>query len=279
MHKLFLIVALTLPCTSLVLAKRAADELPLRIDVDGHLLRMRVAGAGTPTVVLEIGLGGPLEEWAAVQPAVAKFTRVVAYDRIGANHRGPVLTGRDVAAELHAALVKANLPPPYVLVGQSFGGVYNQSFASLYPNEVAGMVLLDPTTEKFILWMRERHPEKEFTILRHSDWPEAAGILATFDELRGGDPLPDIPVVVVTAARHVAERWFSEKVLPVWTANHEALAQSFPQGRHVITEKSGHAIHIEQPELVIDLIRNVVAQARGAQSTRTASEKSPGVMP
>src|SRR5207253_2207002 len=126
-------------------------------DVDGRLLRMRVEGQGSPAVVMEIGLGGPLEEWKLVQPEVARFTKVFAYDRIGALETKSKLTGQDIARELHAALQKAGIEPPYVLVGQSFGGIYNRIFASLYPNEVAGMVLLDPTQEEFLDWMNIHH--------------------------------------------------------------------------------------------------------------------------
>ncbi len=198
MHKLVIAAALVLPLGSLAIAKRAVDDLPQQVDADGHLLRMRIEGAGSPTVVFEIGIGGPLEEWGAVQPEVARFAKTVAYDRIGANHRQDVLTGADVARELHAVLEKANLPPPYVLVGQSFGGVYNEIFASMYPGEVAGMVLLDSPTEKFANWVKMYYPKEDFTRTHHSDWPEANGILPTFDELRAGGPQPNVPVVVVT---------------------------------------------------------------------------------
>jgi pimeloyl-ACP methyl ester carboxylesterase len=67
--------------------------------------------------------------------------------------------------------------------------------------------------------------------------------------------------------------------LPVWTQNHEELARRFPQVRHVVTEKSGHGIQVEQPELVVDLIREVVERARRAAKTSIAVEKSPGGMP
>ena len=262
MHKLVIAAALVLPLGSLAIAKCAVDDLPQQVDADGHLLRMRIEGAGSPTVVFEIGIGGPLEEWGAVQPEVARFAKTVAYDRIGANHRQDVLTGADVARELHAALEKANLPPPYVLVGQSFGGVYNEIFASMYPGEVAGMVLLDSPTKKFANWVKMYDPKEDFTSTHHSDWPEANGILPTFDELRAGGPQPDVPVVVVTCARPTTEPRKIE-MLKRWTAWHAELANRYPQGQHIVTEKSGHGIQVEQPELVIDLIREVVERARG----------------
>ncbi len=200
MNKFILGLAAMLSCTSLLLARHAAEDLPKRIESNGHLLRIRVEGEGSPTVVMEIGLGGPLEEWAAVQPEVAKFTRVVSYDRIGSNYHQPSLRGKEIAVELHEALANAHLPPPYVLVGQSFAGVYNRVFASLYPDEVVGLVLLDPAQEKFIDWMKVHHPKEEFSLQSHRNWPEAAGVTATLDELKSSGPLPNVPVVVVSCA-------------------------------------------------------------------------------
>jgi pimeloyl-ACP methyl ester carboxylesterase len=227
---------------------------------------------------MEIGLVGPLEEWAAVQPKVARFARVVSYDRIGAKYTDSVLTGRAIAADLHAALANAHLPPPYVLVGQSFAGIYNRIFASMYPTEVVGMVLLDPAQEQFIEWMQIHHPEEEFSKQQHRNWPEAGGVLPTLDELASCGPLPDVPVVVVTCARPGHDLLRTE-ILPVWTAMHNNWVQSLPNGRHVITTKSGHGVQVEQPELVVDLIREVVEAARRGTNGHLANEESTGGSP
>ncbi len=262
MTKLHFILALLMPCGAFWLAYRAVDDLPTRVDAGGHLLRLRVAGSGSPTVVLEIGLGGMLEEWAAVQPEVARFTRVAAYDRIGAHHVQSMLTGEEIVRELHAALENAGLKPPFVLVGQSFGGIYNRLFAATYPDEVAGLVLLDPSQEEFIAWMRSHHPQEEFSNKHHKDWPEANGIRRTLEQLKATDPLPDIPIIVVTGARpHDDPLW--REVIPVWTSSHVQWVESLPHGRHLLAPDSGHGVHVEAPELVVRLIREVVLQARG----------------
>jgi pimeloyl-ACP methyl ester carboxylesterase len=273
MNKLCFTLLLTLPCLSLLLALQTVKALPILVDAGNHPLRMRVEGEGSPTVVMEIGLGGPLEEWAAVQPEVAKFARVVAYDRIGAQYTDQILTGREIAADLHSALTSAQLPPPYVLVGQSFAGIYNRIFASMYPAEVAGMVLLDPAQEQFIEWMRIHHPDEEFSKQQHRNWPEARGVMPTLDELASAGPLPDVPVVVVTCARPSNDRLRTE-VLPVWTAMHDEWVQSLPHGRHVITDKSGHGIQVEQPGLVVDVIREVVEEVRRSDHPAAAHRVS-----
>ena len=118
------------------------------LDVGGHRLHLQCAGQGRPTVVLETGLGAWSSHWALVQPVIAGATRVCAYDRagLGWSERGPAPRGAGrIAGELRALLRQAGAPGPYVLVGHSNGGLYVRRYASLYPDEVAGVVLLDAT--------------------------------------------------------------------------------------------------------------------------------------
>jgi pimeloyl-ACP methyl ester carboxylesterase len=261
----FIMLALVTPCGAGWLAHRAVDDMPHRVDAGGHLLRMRVDGTGSPTVVLEPGLGGVLEEWAAVAPEVSRFTQVVSYDRQGSGHTGPVLTGEEIVRELHAALANAGLTPPYVLVGQSFGGIYNRLFAARYPDEAAGLVLLDPSQETFIAWMRAKHPTEEFSNQRHNNWPAANGIRQTLDQLRTAGPLPNVPIIVVTAARPSHDRqWLL--LAPIWLASHDAWVRSLPQGRHVLAPESGHGVHVEASARVVELIRELVEQVRGSEN-------------
>jgi pimeloyl-ACP methyl ester carboxylesterase len=206
MNRLLIILATLLSGGSFWIAERAIDDLPGRVDVDGRLLRLRVEGHGSPAVVLEIGLGGPLEEWDLVQPEVARFTKVIAYDRIGARDTKLALTGEEIARELHAALRKAGVEPPYVLVGQSFGGVYNRVFASLYPDEVTGMVLLDPTQEEFLDWMKIHYPEHTLSKSIVKNWAEGAGFWDTMDQLKAAPPLPDVPIIVVTGTKFINDK-------------------------------------------------------------------------
>ena len=270
MNKLLIILATTLSGGSIWLADRAVDDLPGRLEVDGRMLRMRIEGQGSPTVVLEIGLGGPLEEWDMVQTEVARFAKVVAYDRIGAVDTKSSLTGEEIAHELHAALKNAGVQPPYVLVGQSLGGVYNRIFASLYPEEVAGMVLLDPTQEEFLDWLEIHHPKQKLNKRIVKNWAEGAGIWDTMDQVRVSAPLPDVPVIVVTGTKFIDDK-LRIKTLPMWTASHKKWVSSLPQGQHVLATESGHGVQIEAPELVVDLIRNVVEAQRDRASSDAES--------
>jgi len=120
------------------------------IDVGSHRLHMHCMGAGGPAVVMDAGAGGSSLDWRRVQPEVAAFTRTCAYDRggFGWSESGPMPRTIDrLAEELHALLVNAGIPPPYVLVGHSFAGLNVRQFACKYPDEVAAIVLVDATHE------------------------------------------------------------------------------------------------------------------------------------
>jgi pimeloyl-ACP methyl ester carboxylesterase len=115
------------------------------VDVGGHRLYLECTGSGSPTVVLQAGLGESSSSWGGITPTVAAATTVCAYDRAGhgrSDEAGPQ-DGIALAADLHTLLERAGVTGPYVLVGHSSGGAYVRVFADRYPGEVAGMVLLD----------------------------------------------------------------------------------------------------------------------------------------
>jgi pimeloyl-ACP methyl ester carboxylesterase len=116
------------------------------VDVGGHSLHIRCAGQGSPTVILESGNGGMSAHWARVQRVAAETTRVCAYDRagLGWSEVGPEpRDAKQVSGELHTLLANAGIEGPYVLVGHSYGGLYARTYADRYPDEVAGVVLVD----------------------------------------------------------------------------------------------------------------------------------------
>ena len=117
------------------------------IDVGGHNLHLHELGSGSPTVVLESGISASSLSWRTVQTEVAKFTHVCSYDRAGLGWSDlcdRACTPASLAKQLHALLHNAKIPPPYVLVGHSFGGLIVQAFAHQYADETAGLVLVDP---------------------------------------------------------------------------------------------------------------------------------------
>ncbi len=130
----------------------ALDEEPRMpgqlVDVGGHSLHLRCSGSGSPTVVLEPGAGLMSSALGWIAPAVPRETRVCVYDRAGhgwSEPAGSPQDGAQIATDLHTLLERGNVPGPYVLAGHSFGGLYVQSFAAQYPDDVAGLVLVDTT--------------------------------------------------------------------------------------------------------------------------------------
>jgi pimeloyl-ACP methyl ester carboxylesterase len=130
-------------------ADAAAFPMPGQlIDVGGHRLHLHCTGSGSPTVVLEPGGGEMSSNLGWITPEVARDTRVCVYDRAGRGWSEPAGTPQDgarIAADLRTLLHRADVPGPYVLAGHSFGGLYVLTFAARYPDEVAGMVLVDST--------------------------------------------------------------------------------------------------------------------------------------
>lgn len=146
-------VVLAVLCVALltqwILSRQALSRNPVPgtlIDANGRDMHLACAGSGGPTVVLEAGLPSSSLTWAAIVPEVARFARVCAYDRAGygwsASGRS-ARTAANIGHELRLLLQSAGIPPPYVLVGHSFGGLVVQLYASTYPDDVVGMVLVD----------------------------------------------------------------------------------------------------------------------------------------
>ena len=121
------------------------------IDVGGHKLYLNCVGSGSPTVVLEPGAGGTSSQLGWIAPAVARSTRVCVYDRAGrgwSEAADSPQDGAQIATDLHTLLHRGGETGPYVLAGHSFGGLYVRIFAAHYPDEVAGLVLVDSTASK-----------------------------------------------------------------------------------------------------------------------------------
>lgn len=196
-------------------------------------------------------------------PLLAPYVRVVAYDRAGlggsAPAPGPVLIDRQL--DDLASTVTGLAAGPCVLAGHSWGGILVQLLAFRRPDLVAGLVLVDPGHEEMEsgltmpLQLGMRVWRAAFRDELRDDVPAT---IAALQELRAAaTPFPDVPVVVLSAARGFPRRFRAH-----WTSLQAGLAATAAQGRHVVVDGTGHNIPRNQPGVVADTILAVAAQAR-----------------
>ena len=182
--------------------------------VSSYKLSYRCWGEGSPTVILESGLGNTLQVWQDVVPGIAATTRVCAYNRAGVGDSGKPRPGRTTkswAQDLHTLLSHARIGGPYILVGHSAGGISSRWFQELYPKEVLGTVLVESSTpgdmqrqmtmrpdeavafydnlKSWRLWVAETDPAK---------WPEGMDVLKEDAESPTLGSLGNLPLTVLT---------------------------------------------------------------------------------
>jgi pimeloyl-ACP methyl ester carboxylesterase len=270
---------------------------------------------------MDAGNGEPCLAWASVQPAVAKFARVCAFDRAGLGWSEPSPNPRTLLSfvnEQHTLLARAGIEPPYVLVGHSAGGLYARVYAHQYPEEVVGMVLVDAGHEDLDL----RLPESLVKTLKRGyklsgclfpalQLLSSIGFWALIPDTVGRmwpSPVPEGAREAYQAIAAAGRRWFEtmgQESAAIWSVMAAARAMQLPKlgdmplvvlargrtdlsagpgisaedaegyrvanedmqaelaalstrGKQIIAEDCGHHIHVEQPGLVIDAIRQVV---------------------
>ena len=232
---------------------------------------LAIAGHGGPTVVFEAGLGHGKRIWSAVFGPVSNVTRCVAYDRAGYGQSEPSPCGRDglqVVHELRNMLQGEKIAPPYVLVGHSLGGTYMKLFAKTYPDEVAGVVLVDARHSEFTQRCRQLGVRRMFydppeALLRGLSATARAELQAaplTQKQTRRAGPFPPVPLIVLTQS-NVAAKW-PAGLGRVWEASQRSLAKMSVLGRLKVCDDSGHNIHLDRPEVVVRAVLNVVRAAR-----------------
>ncbi len=268
------------------------DVVDEMVDIGGRSQHIYCMGEGNPRVVIDVGFGDSYTNWRAIQEQMAQDTRVCAYERAGYGHSDPGPEPRhsqQVAGELKMLLENAGIEGPYVLVGHSLGGLNVQVFADLYPDLVAGAVLLDPAPLGFITG--ERFPE-----LYQMAEQETAGLLAVAENARGAtDPeekarasyyqtlasehammmadsakqvtaiesFGDMPLIVLASGKsNPAFGVSAEDFQRFWNEQSQALAAKSAKGAYILAEESGHNLYSDAPDLVLDAVRQVVQEAR-----------------
>ncbi len=241
----------------IVLLAACGSTVPAEVEtVDGHHIETATAGAGgAATVVFEAGLGNDWTPWDKVASEVAQHARVFAYSRPGYGASDPPWTPRNpaqIVAELHALLAHEGFAPPYLLVGHSMGGTYMELFAKSHPDEVAGVVLVDPRPHDFLAVCEAAAldqcgiPEPILMTQAPAVIAEYRDFTAASAEIEAAGPFGGYPVRVLTATVHPV----SPAREALWESMLAALAAEAPDGEQIIVEGASHYIQLDRPEIV-----------------------------
>lgn len=306
-HCVFVALVLAAPSAAVPSRAQSSDIASRIDIGGGRKMYLECRGAGAPTVVIVAGMRASAEDWTRSEPGklnvfakVTGFTRACAYDRPGTpvgeepSRSDPVpqpVTAGDAVADLHALVAAARITAPFVLVSHSYGGVIARLYAMTYPEQVSGMVLVDTLSEE----LQEAETPREWAIQRillNGDLTEALRLYPaieradadrSFDQIRAAAPLKPMPLVVLSADRPwgpLLPKLITEGVLPAnippdfgyVTDRAQKVAQAklaalLAGAKHVTNTNSGHDIHKEQPQLVVDSIDEVVAAVRAGRTS------------
>ena len=245
----------------------ASNNLDRVVKIDGGRgLYVRCTGSGSPTVVLEGGDGDTSESYSFAEPSLAKMARTCVYDRANLGRSDPAPGPRgltDLVGDLEGLLEAAQIPGPYVLVGTSGGGSITAGYAVAHPQEVAGMVFID-TGRPF------KNPPRE--IIEETD-PKNPSNVERRDYLQvekdawaARTRVGDIPVSVVSV--HYMPAAIEESPFPSERRGMRRNVEDqkgwlvlSPRAKQIVAH-TGHAVEEDDPEFVIDVIRNVVEGAQ-----------------
>lgn len=244
------------------------------VAVGPYRMNVAVQGDGPYTVLFESGFGMDLRAWRKVAPAIAESARVVTYSRAGYGKSDPRPEPRTPAqssAELDELVRAAGLRPPFILVGHSYGGLLIRAFAARHPEQVAGMVFVDPADEGFAAALKrldaQRAAQDDQLMEQLTPAPLLPELKAVQAALDSGRPvagaLPDVPAVVLTSMRSYAQPEFflqTPAAQALWRDAHAGLTRQFTGGSQIVTTNSGHIIQMDEPELVIGAIRQVIRE-------------------
>lgn len=231
------------------------------VNVGGRQLHLHAIGEGSPTVVMDAGMGDSSLTWCLVQQEVAKFTRVCTFDRAGlgwSETSGRPRTYEKVVTELYELLTNAGEQAPYILIGHSSGGFTARLFAQNYPDEVAGIVLVDPSDETSEFWNEEENRNKMIKLLRTEIMPASIGLYRLLARQIWGRTKRHLPAVMLYHAPFLT----SAKNLRTMIHEIEALPESHAQ----VTTTRHSNVFGNLPLIVITATQNPDEIAQGIDS-------------
>lgn len=234
----------------------------IMVQINDFKMFVKVIGENNdkPTIVMDAGYGDYSKAWDSIITEVSMMTEVVVYDRAGLGKSEPSSrprTSREMVKELHELLCEVNIKPPYLLVGHSFGGVNMRLFATEYPNEVSGLILVDSTPEdyreRFLPTMsQEFQQEYNKQFIYEGNYEE---FKESLNQVKDSKRKLNIPLVVISAGK---KAHYSAESQSLWHEMQKEILEISTNGELVIAENSTHYIQNDEPIVVINAVKRLI---------------------
>lgn len=234
------------------------------VKVKGYELEHEIAGSGSEVILLEAGGGAGMSDWDPVFQRLSEHAKVIRYSRVGNGKSTAIqqhFTSRDYADHASTLLIELGIQEPVILIAHSYGGSVARDFAAAYPEQLKALLMLDPSSEHDVDILRAIDLEKgneEIAQIKLDDMKN--GMSNQYLDFWSKRPLPDypqikdMPVTVITSIKKMENPpnlFFTDRGREMWGELWQDWAAAFPQGKSVLTEKSGHFVQFDEPELVV----------------------------
>lgn len=241
------------------------------IEVAGYEFEYELEGSSDTTILLEAGGSAGLQDWDPIYHQLTKRARVLRYSRLGNGNSSPIkknYSSEEYAQEALQLLNALNIKEQVIYVAHSYGAYIARIFAAKYPDRVSGLMLIEPASEHDVDIMRSidlKKAEKEIAQVKLDDMKN--GMSNQYLDYWAKRPLPnypeikDIPVTVIASIKTYEDPpflFFTDKARQMWGQLHKEWAESFPQGKAVLTDKSYHFPQNDEPEMVTTEIMKLV---------------------
>jgi pimeloyl-ACP methyl ester carboxylesterase len=243
---------------------RSAIEKEMFVQISEFKLFAKLVGEkkDKPTVVMDAGYGNYSNTWDSIIPEISMLTEVLVYDRagLGKSEKSPnKRTSQEMVKELNSLLTKMKIKPPYILVGHSFGGVNTRIYATEYPNEVAGLILVDSPPEEYKERFLPTMP-KEFQEAYNNQFIYEGNydeFMESLRQLKKSRRQLNVPLIVLSAGK---KAHYSKESQELWNQMQKEILDISIKSELIIAKNSAHFIQNDEPTVVIDAIKRLIGE-------------------